>query len=208
MKLYSIIVTLLGASQTAAAQTAPVLLPKLSKTLDSLVVVDQRPMQEMMRGSLSDSTIKRLVAEQHSNFARHQPVLEAIVVKHGYPSFKQVGEASSNNFWLLVQHADAYPAFQRQVLQLMLPQVQSHNANPRNYAYLFDRIAENAGQLQEYGTQVTYKGPGIGKAEPRSLRDPANVNKRRAAIGMETLEQYLEMNNKMHEQMNASKIAK
>jgi hypothetical protein len=188
---------------SAAAQTKPVLLPKLSKTLDSLAFVDQRPMQELMRGPVPDSTGKRLMAEQHVTFARHQPVLEAIVKKYGYPGIKQVGEESSNNFWLLVQHADEHPAFQQRVLKLMLPEVKHKNASGRNYAYLADRVAENTGKPQEYGTQVTYKGPGIGKAVPKSLRDPKNVNKRRAAIGMETLEAYLKKNDKMHEQMNA-----
>ena len=197
----------LGISAGAAAQTKPVLYPKLSKKLDSLVVVDQRPMQELMRGPAPDSTRNRVYAEEKANFARHQPVLEAIVKQYGYPGFRQVGEKSSSNFWLLVQHADAHPEFQRQVLRLMLAQVQRKNASPRNYAYLTDRVAEASGQPQEYGTQVTYKGPGIGRAEPRSLRDPQNVNKRRAAIGMETLEEYLRKNDQIHEQMNVAKPA-
>lgn len=192
-------------SLSAHAQSATPLFPKLSRTLDSLAAVDQRPMQEMMRGPQPDSIMKRLIAEQPRNFARHQPILEAIVKQYGYPGFRQVGEKSSNNFWLLVQHADAYPTFQRQALKLMQAEVQRKNASPRNYAYLTDRIAENAGQLQEYGTQVKFEGPGIGKAAPRSLRDPKNVNKRRAAIGMETLEEYLKMNDQLHEQMNSPK---
>ncbi len=190
----------------AAGQTPAPQFPRLSKTLDSLAAVDQRPMQEMMRGPQADSTMKRLIAEQPRNFARHQPLLEAIVRKYGYPGFRQVGVQSSNNFWLLVQHADAHPDFQRQVLKLMQPEVQRRNASARNYAYLTDRIAENAGQPQEYGTQVKYLG--LGQAVPRSLRDPKNVNKRRAAIGMETLEAYLEMVNNMHRQMNTPQPAK
>lgn len=194
-------------SLSARAQTAAPLFPKLSKMLDSLAAVDQRPMQQMMQGPQPDSTRQRLIAEQPRNFARHQPILEAIVKKYGYPGFKQVGEKSSNNFWLRVQHADAYPAFQRQVLKLMRVEVQRKNASPRNYAYLTDRVAENAGQPQEYGTQVKFEGPGIGKAAPRSLRDPKNVNKRRAAVGLETLEEYLKMNDELHEQMNVAKPA-
>ena len=31
---------------------------------------------------------------------------------------------------------------------------------------------------------------------------PKNVNKRRAAIGMETLEEYLQMSDDIHKQMN------
>ncbi|TGE05412.1 DUF6624 domain-containing protein [Hymenobacter fodinae] len=84
----------------------------------------------------------------------------------------------------------------------MLPEVRKHNANPTNYAYLTDRVAINSGQPEEYGTQVVYEGAGLGKAVPKSLRDPQNVDKRRAAIGMEPLQSYLNMMTNMHEEMN------
>jgi len=182
------------------AQTG-ILYPRLSKTLDSLAYVDQWPMQQMFR-QLPDSAGRNLEDVENANFARHQPVLEDIVRRYGYPGFKQVGEKSANNFWLLVQHADAHPEFQRRILKLMLPEVKTKNASPVNYAYLTDRIAENSGQPQEFGTQVIYQGPGLGKAVPKSLRDPQHVNKRRVAIGMEPLEDYLGMMSKMHEEMN------
>jgi hypothetical protein len=188
MKYLLLVIT--GFAFSAHGQTAPVLYLALSKTLDSLAEVDQRPMQLLMRGALPDSTRSRLIASQYVNFARHQPVLEAIVKRVGFPGFRQVGETSSKNFWLLVQHADAHPAFQRQVLTLMLPEVQRQNANSRNYAYLVDRVALNSGQPQSYGTQVEYKADG--QPTPRNLLDPANVDKRRAAIGMEPMEAYLD----------------
>jgi len=189
MKHLVVLLAIVGAAFSAAAQTKPVLYPALSKTLDSLAEVDQRPMQQMMRERLPDSTRTRLIASQHVNFARHQPVLEAIVKKAGFPGTKQVGETSAKNFLLLVQHADAHPDFQRQVLKLMATEVQRKNADSRSYAYLTDRVALNSGQPQTYGTQVEYKADG--QPTPRNLLDPANVDKRRATIGMEPLEAYL-----------------
>lgn len=188
----------------AWAQSAKVLYPRLSKTLDSLAYVDQWPMQRLMQQQ-PDSAGRDLFQVEKDNFARHQPVLEDIVKRYGYPGFRQVGEKSANNFWLLVQHADAHSAFQQQILRLMLAEVRSKNASPMNYAYLADRVAVNSGQPEEYGTQVVYEGPGLGKAVPKSLRDPKNANKRRASIGMEPLEQYLEMMTNMHVEMNTPK---
>ncbi|RSK45974.1 DUF6624 domain-containing protein [Hymenobacter perfusus] len=190
----------------ASAQSGPVLYPKLSKMLDSLAYVDQWPMQQMFK-QLPDSAGRNLEDVEKENYARHQPVLEKIVRQVGYPGFRQVGAKSSGNFWLLVQHADAHPDFQRQILKLMLPEVKRKNASPVNYAYLTDRVAINAGQPEEYGTQVTYEGAGTPavKAVSRSLRDPAHVNQRRAAIGMEPLENYLDMMTKMHIEMNKPK---
>jgi hypothetical protein len=200
--LFSLLAT--SGALTATAQTSPVQYPNLSKTLDSLAYVDQWPMQRLMQQQ-PDSAGRDLFEVEKLNFAHHQPVLEKIVKRYGYPGFKQVGEKSSNNFWLLVQHADAHPDFQRQMLKLMLVEVRRKNASSRNYAYLTDRVALGAGQPQEYGTQVEFKGDGIGKAAPRTLRDPQHVNRRRAAMGLETEEAYLKMSDEMHEHMNKPK---
>jgi hypothetical protein len=161
-------------------------------------------MQRMLNQQ-PDSTGRNLEQVEKENYARHQPILEKIVHQYGYPGFRQVGEKSSDNFWLLVQHADAHYEFQRQVLKLMLPEVKRKNANPSNYAYLTDRVAINTGQPEEYGTQVEYKGPGLGKAVPKSLRDPAHVNQRRATIGIEPLENYLGMMTQLNVEMNTPK---
>jgi hypothetical protein len=201
-----ILLVILIASLSATAQTIPVRYPKLSKTLDSLAYVDQWPMQRMFQ-QLPDSAGRNLVDVEKINYASHQPLLEKIVKQYGYPGFKQAGKKSAKNFWLMVQHADAHPDFQRQVLRLMLPEVKRKNVAPADYAYLTDRIATNSGQLEEYGTQVKYTGY-VGKdfskvvAVPVSLRDPKNVDKRRAAIGMEPLQKYLDGMAEMTKQMN------
>jgi hypothetical protein len=200
---------ILATSLSAAAQTAPVLFPKLSKTIDSLAYVDQWPMQRMFQ-QLPDSAGRNLVDVEKINYASHQPLLEKIVRQYGYPGFKQVGQKSAYNFFIMVQHADAHLNFQRKVLRLMLPEVKRKNAAPADYAYLTDRVAINSGQPEEYGTQVKYTGE-VGKdyskviAVPVSLRDPQNVDKRRAAIGMEPLQNYLNMMANMARQMNKPK---
>jgi len=203
MKQLFFIMAIVGLVLPSRAQTKSLLYPALSKTLDSLAFVDQWPMQQIASGQKTDSLGHNLVDMEKANFARHQPILEKIVKQYGYPGFRQVGEKSANNFWLLVQHADAHLDFQRRVLGLMLAEVKRKNASPINYAYLTDRGALNTGQPEEYGTQVKYEGSGLGKAVPVSLRDPKNVNKRRAAIGMEPLESYLKWMSEMHVRMNS-----
>ncbi|MBR7720151.1 hypothetical protein KCG47_06830 [Microvirga sp. SRT04] len=157
-----------------------------------------------------DSVGRNLEQVEKDNYARHQPVLEKIVRQFGFPGFREVGKTSSYNFWLLVQHADAHVDFQRKVLKLMRREVERHNADPVNYAYLVDRLAINTGQLEEYGTQVKYTG-NVGDdyskvvAIPVSLRDPKNVDKRRAAIGMGPLQDYLNGMADMTRQMNKPK---
>ena len=205
MKQLFLLLVISGLTLPSWAQTKQVLYPALSKSLDSLAYVDQWPMQQMFR-QLPDSARRDLVQVEKDNFARHQPIIQRIVRQYGYPGFRQVGEKSSGNFWLLVQHADAHPDFQRQVLKLMLPEVKKKNASPTNYAYLTDRVAVGSGRLEEYGTQVVYEGKDMSiTAVPASLRDPKNVDKRRAAIGMEPLQDYLSRMTDLTRQMNKPK---
>lgn len=51
-----------------------------------------------------------------------------------------------NMAWLLVQHMDNDVSFQKQFLNYLQPQSQE-------YKYLFDRIAVNSGEEQQYNTQ-------------------------------------------------------
>lgn len=63
---------------TTQQSPSPVQNPRLSKTLDSLVYVDQWPQQQMFK-QLPDSADRDLEKVEIANFARHQPLLEKIV---------------------------------------------------------------------------------------------------------------------------------
>ena len=63
-----------------------------------------------------------------------------------------------------------------------------------------DRVEINKGKKQIYGTQVTYNSQG--QAYPKPLLDSVNVDKRRAEVGLEPLEQYLNMMTLMHFEIN------
>jgi hypothetical protein len=90
-----------------------------------------------------------------------------------------------------VQHADDDPDFQTLALGRMEPYLKSGRVKPANYAFLWDRVAVNTGKKQRYGTQPTWECTD-GKLELQPLEDPDNVNKRRAAMNMDTAEEGLE----------------
>ncbi len=114
-------------------------------------------------------------------------VMRAIIVEIGWPTISKVGEDASFDAWLLVQHADHDPAFQKACLELM-KQAGAGEVLPENIAYLEDRVAVNHGQPQVYGTQLEQKD---GKFVPRPTIDSKNVNARRMSIGLGTIEEYL-----------------
>ncbi len=113
--------------------------------------------------------------------------LGEIIDKYGWPSIPVVGKDGSRAAWLLVQHADADPKFQRKCLDLMakLPKT---DVSQTDLAYLTDRVLLAEGKKQIYGTQFTSSA---GKWEPLPLEDPENVDKRRAEVGLQPLADYV-----------------
>lgn len=119
--------------------------------------------------------------------------LKAIVSEQGWPKISEVGEAASQQAWLLVQHADADPAFQVQALRLMEPLVASGEVGKRNYAYLYDRVMLKIAGKQRFATQAMCRA---GKRVPQPLEDEKAVDRLRTEFELEPLPSYLAGMNK------------
>lgn len=91
--------------------------------------------------------------------------------------------------WLITQHADLDPDFQRSALEMMEQVLDVPGFSKRNYAYLFDRVAGKDQRLQRYGTQGKCVGPGLW--EPNEMEAPAEVDIRRAEVGLSPLAVYI-----------------
>ena len=137
---------------------------------------------------------------QDSVFTTHKVRLEKIFDEFGYPGYDLVGEEGSNDFWLMVQHSDKDLQFQSKVLEKLKVEVDNKNADGRNFGLLTDRVKINSGEKQIYGTQVRYNS--LGQAYPMPLDDSVNVNKRREEVGLQPLEEYLDIMTLMHFEMN------
>lgn len=141
-----------------------------------------------------------------SVFTAHKLQVEKLFKQYGYLGFDKVGQDGSDNFWLIVQHCDKFPEFQKRVLTAMNKEVQKKNANPKNYAYLFDRVEVNAGRRQLFGTQVDYEVEKTGRAFVKNgLTDSSNVDSHRKAYDLNSLKEYLNMMTTMHYEMNKAR---
>lgn len=136
-----------------------------------------------------------------SIFAANYSRISQMFSLAGYPGYDRVGEEGSHNFWMMVQHCDSWPEFQKEVLVEMGKEVNRNNAAPADYAYLVDRVKINAGQKQVYGTQLTFNTDSC-QALPKPLENPEQVNARRKALGMPPLELYLNQAGQGHYYMN------
>jgi hypothetical protein len=119
--------------------------------------------------------------------------LKALLKIYPWFTISEFGSEANQNAWLLVQHADMDPPFQRQVLTILEPLAAKGETNPKNYAYLYDRVASSfqnpaERKLQRYGTQGMCSGPG--SWEPLPVENPDKLDERRAAIGLPPMAEY------------------
>lgn len=107
--------------------------------------------------------------------------------EHGWPGYDLIGRDGSGSFFLLVQHADADRAFQKQALTHMQASVARKQASAGQLAYLTDRVLTGEGLPQRYGTQFHQVD---GKLVPMPIEDAEHVDERRVASGLPTMAEY------------------
>jgi len=175
----------------------------LVKELQVLVKADQRAaVNATPPASHSLLTLEEWKATKDSIYLANQLRAEQILNKYGYPGYDVLGKNGSYLFWVLVQHSDHNPEFQKRVLNLMRQEVEYQNASPQDFAYLTDRVEINTGTKQVYGTQVTYNVIS-GKASPLPTIDPDHLNDRRLQVGLEPIESYLAEMTASHMERNS-----
>lgn len=109
---------------------------------------------------------------------------------HGWFDISRYGAEADEAAWLIVQHADRTPIFQAEMLPLLEERAAAGESNQRQVAYLWDRVAVKEGRPQRYGTQMECEGRNI--VPIGGLEDPARIEERRAALGMQTYVSYRE----------------
>lgn len=153
--------------------------PELRRELLSMMNDDQEVRTR-------DEQSEPLGPEMRDIDAKHTARMKEIVDKFGWPGKSLVGIDGALAAWLLVQHADADPAFQRRCLKLM-QSAPAEEVSNSDLAYLVDRVRVNSGERQVYGTQFWMVD---GRLVPRPIEDEANVDRRRADVGLETMAEY------------------
>lgn len=142
--------------------------------------------RRQVRTELTDELIDQIRSIDATNTAR----MKEIVMEFGWPTRSVFGDEASQDAWLLVQHADHDPEFQRLCLAFMKSHLKSGEVFPQNYAYLVDRVRVNTGRKQLYGTQFHRVR---GRLVPKPIENRWWVDKRRRDIGMRmTLTEYAE----------------
>ncbi|MEM9675990.1 MAG: DUF6624 domain-containing protein [Bacteroidota bacterium] len=139
------------------------------------------------------------MAELHN---RNAAILNEIIDDIGYPTLGKIGKEGGEAAWLVIQHSIGQPAFMRKCAKLLEMAVSENEANPKNFAYLTDRIAAFEERPQLYGTQFDWDQNG--ELSPKPFDDLSQVNKRRKSIGLNTLAEQIEVMRRQAKDENQS----
>ena len=99
-------------------------------------------------------TTRKLLTEVDFFHTEH---LKAILAIHGWIIMSKFGKEADHQAWLLVQHTDHDPEFQKRCVLLLQHLYPSGETDKKNYAYLYDRVAlkfQDLGLKQRCGTQA------------------------------------------------------
>jgi len=170
------------------AQGEPV--SDLRAEIASRVAMDQAVQRELSDRIQAGQPIGPASARQDSVFNANLQWMRLVLAQYGWPGRRLVGDAGSHGAWLLLQHADRDTALQRTALQLLENAVGAGDASSRDLAYLTDRVRVAEGRPQVYGTQLQYDSRGC--ASPKPSEEPAQLDARRASVGLEPVAQYIQ----------------
>ncbi len=163
---------------------------QIKRRLKEMVRADQE-----MRFKIMDSSIPQDIDES-AKLALERidkeniTCLRQILSQYNWVTISEFDKEADHNAWLLVQHADNDPEFQKDILTRLEKLYPSHETSPVNYAYLYDRVAINEGRPQRYGTQGTISN---GKWIAYLIEDQDNLDAHRKSVGLPSFQEYLDM---------------
>ncbi len=107
-----------------------------------------------------------------------------VIGRHGWLASNLVGPDGASACWLMVQHAPL--EYQDTWLPLMEQAVRDGLAEPGELVYLQDRVNMGHGRRQTHGSQSW--GTRAGEVRLWPVTNPANLNARRAEVGLPPLD--------------------
>lgn len=179
---------------TAFAQKESAKLPDISKEIVKMRDLDQKMRikwsGQVRKGKNKSEKFKEFTSKLITLDRQHTARMREIIEAHGWPTYALVGKGASNSAWLIVQHADRNPLFQVNCLPLLKEAVDNGQANPSNYAYLYDRVQVARGEKQLYATQSSSNN-GLKDGNFYPIAKEHEVQKRREEMGItQNVEDY------------------
>lgn len=186
-RLGALMLALLACSSREQAKREPwndALKAELLQRIAKDQEVRDRVVAFMQTGAKPDSLA---FAEMRAVDSANTAWMRDMVASHGWPDRSAVGEDGMGAAFLLVQHADLDTAFQAAMLPMITEAFRRGEAKGQSVALLTDRLAVARNQGQVYGSQATMDS---GRVVFHPIADSANVDARRAEMGLPPLAEY------------------
>ncbi|WP_265587546.1 DUF6624 domain-containing protein [Sphingomicrobium arenosum] len=124
---------------------------------------------------------------------RRNVTLVKPILADGWPAADTLTVDEQTALFYTVQHADGVPWFQLDALDAMRAALARGNVKPHQVAMLTDRVMIELRGEQLYGSQFRDPHQCDGERHiPNGLIDPEGLAERRAEMGMDPMEDYLE----------------
>ncbi len=138
-------------------------------------------------------THPQLFAQMYAIDKHNEKEILKILSRWGWPNKERFGKKSSDEFWLLVQHADYNLTLQKTILQKLQIIAQRDPTEASHFAYLWDRVQMHLKLPQRYGTQGFCKRPHCW--QPFDIEDERHIDALRKAVGLGRFEDYRQIMN-------------
>lgn len=162
----------------------------LVKRLDSIYTSDQSDRVKidglMKTVGPESKEMKALWQTINQNDSLNLIKVKMILDQYGWLGPDVIGQQGNTTLFLVIQHSDL--ATQEKYLPMMKEAVRNGKAEGSQLALLVDRVEMYNKRPQIYGSQINSEN---GKYIVYKIIDEANVNKRRAEVGLEPLEEYV-----------------
>lgn len=133
---------------------------------------------------IRSSEVKALSKKMSTVDSLNIIVIKEIINKYGWLNKEVVGEQANAALFLVIQHATKND--RKYFLPLMRAAVKNNSASAKDLAFLEDRVADEEGRKQIYGTQMGFDEK-TNKYFVLPIEKPDKVDERRAKVGLPPL---------------------
>jgi hypothetical protein len=187
-----LIISCTGKTKSKETSTASEREESLIEVLDTIWTTEQTPIR--LRDSLmaiygvDSELVEKQQAIYEQNHIVNERKVKIILDKYGWPTKEMAGEQGNWTICNVIQHSDNEVRIQ--YLPMMRQAVKDKKLEPRFLVRAEDRIATERGDLQIYGGQMKYY-PKTKSFNLWPVYDPANIDKRRTEIGLDSIAIFL-----------------
>ncbi len=157
----------------------------LKAELLKMLETDQKHREALVKAD--EAAWDKFLKKQRPIDAKNQLRLEEIISKFGWPGVSKVGRKGVLTVFLVIQHAPL--TMMKRHFSAARAAMENGEMEKPNFALLDDRIRMNEGRPQLYGSQIQVD-PETDKSMIWKIEDEANVDKRRAKMGLSPMIEY------------------